>query len=78
MSVENKHSDEWDDRPHCRRLLDIAAIKLSFLGRHGALFVCPNCGLAIAETPEARSKLRHLISAREHMLRKWKYWVQQS
>jgi hypothetical protein len=31
-------------------------------------------GLAIAETPEARSKLRHWISAFEHMLRKWKYW----
>ena len=79
MSVENKRSDESDDCPHCRRLLEIAAIKFSLLGRNVALFVCPNCGLARAENPdEARSKLRHQISALERMLWELKYWVQRS
>ena len=79
MSVENKRSDESDDCPHCRRLFDIAAIKLSLLGRNGALFVCPNCGLARADPPdEARSKLRDRMSSFDRMLRKLKYWVQPS
>jgi hypothetical protein len=73
VSVENKCSDESDDCPDCRRLLEIAAIKLSFFGRNVALFVCPNCGLARAEPID--EKLRHQISVLERMLRKLKYWV---
>ena len=74
MSVENKRSDELDYCPHCERLLEIAAINLNV-----ALFICPNCGLARAETRnEARSKLRHLISALERLLWELKYWVQRS
>jgi predicted RNA-binding Zn-ribbon protein involved in translation (DUF1610 family) len=76
VSVENKGSHESDDCPHCQRLLEIAAIKLSLFGGTVALFVCPNCGLARAETPD--EKLRHQISALERMLRKLKYWVQRS
>jgi methionine synthase II (cobalamin-independent) len=79
VSVENKRSDELDYCPHCERLLEIAAINLTLSGRNVALFICPNCGLARAETRnEARSKLRHLISALERLLWELKYWVQRS
>jgi peptidoglycan/LPS O-acetylase OafA/YrhL len=53
--VENKHLHESDHCPHCNRLLEIAAINLSFLGGNAALFVCPNCGLASAETLTTRA-----------------------
>ena len=79
MSVENNRSHESDDCPHCKRLLEIAAINLTLSGRNVALFICPNCGLARAETRnEARSKLRNRISALERMLWELKYWVQRS
>jgi predicted RNA-binding Zn-ribbon protein involved in translation (DUF1610 family) len=79
VSVENKRSHESDDCLHCKRPLEIAAIKLTLLGRNVALFVCPNCGLAMAENrDEARSKLRHRISTLERMLWELKYWVQRS
>jgi hypothetical protein len=79
VSVENKRSHESDDCPHCQRLLEIAAIRLSLLGWNGALFVCPNCGLARADSPdEAGSLLRHQISALGRMLSKSKYWGQRS
>jgi hypothetical protein len=79
VSVESKHSHESDDCPHCKRLPEIAAINLTLLGRSVALFVCPNCGLARAETPsKARGGLRHRISTLERGLRGLKYWVRRS
>jgi transposase-like protein len=79
VSVENNHSHESDDCPHCKRRLEIAATNFTLLGRIVALFVCPNCGLARAETRnEVRSKLRHRISALERMLWVLKYLVQRS
>jgi hypothetical protein len=74
VSVENKCSDESDDCPDCRRLLEIAAIKLSFFGRNVALFVCPKS----RPPDEARSKLRDWMSSFDRMLRKLEYWAQQS
>jgi hypothetical protein len=74
VSVENDRSGESDDCPHCQRLLEIAAIKFSLLGRNVVLFVCPNCGLARADPAhEARSKLRDRMSLFDRMLRKLKY-----
>ena len=79
MPVEDKPRDESDYCPDCKELLEIAAINLTLSGRNVALFVCPYCGLARAETRnEARSKLRHLISALERLLWELKYWVQRS
>ena len=49
--VENKHSHESDDCPHCQRPPEIAAINLSLLRGNAVLFVCPNCGLARADPP---------------------------
>jgi hypothetical protein len=79
MSVEDKPRDESDYCPDCKELLEIAAINLTLSGRNVALFVCPYCGLARAETRnEARSKLRLRISALERMLWDLKCWVQRS
>ena len=79
VSVENKRSDESDYCPHCKRLLDIAAVNLTLSGRNAALFVCPNCGLARSETRnEARSKLHHRISALDRMLLEFRYWLHRS
>jgi hypothetical protein len=79
MSVESNRSHESGHCPNCKWPLEIAAIKLTFLGRSVALFVCPNCGLAEAETPkQALGKLRAWISALEHVLRELKYRVQRS
>jgi sulfite reductase beta subunit-like hemoprotein len=75
MPVEDKPRDESDYCPHCKELLEIAAINLTLSGRNVALFVCPYCGLARAET---RSKLRLRISALERMLWDLKCWVQRS
>jgi transposase-like protein len=79
VSVENKFAHEPDVCPYCKRPFEITAVKLSLLGRNVALFVCPTCGLARAETlDEARSKLRHRVSALERMLWELKHWVQGS
>ena len=79
MSVEDNPRDESDYCPDCKELLEIAAINLTLSGRNVALFVCPNCGLARAETRnEARSKLRLRISALERMLWDLKCWVRRS
>jgi len=78
VSVEDERSDESDYCPDCKRLLEIAAVNLTLSGRNVALFVCPNCGLARAETRnEARSKLLHR-KVLERMLWELKYWVQRS
>jgi hypothetical protein len=73
VSVENKFADEPDVCPYCKRPFEITAVKLSLLGRVVALFVCPGCGLARAETRDkARRKLRSRISALGRMLREQK------
>jgi hypothetical protein len=74
VSVENNRSHESEDCPHCKRLLEIAAVNLTLSGRNVALFVCPICGLARAETRnEAHSKLRHRIAVLERMLWELRY-----
>jgi hypothetical protein len=68
-SAENKYSHESDDCPHCKRAFEIAAVKFSLLGRNVALFVCPGCGLAKAETrDEARRRLRSRIVELDRMV----------
>jgi transposase-like protein len=72
-SAENKFAHEPDDCPHCKRPFEIVAVKFTLLGRNVALFICPGCGLARAETrDEARRKLRGRIFELERMLRELK------
>ena len=77
MNLDRAQGD-LDRCPSCRSVLEIAAVRFSFLYRPLMLLVCPNCGLMRANSVKrigVRDRVAALAGKRLSALPSGRYWL---